>query len=276
MYDALPGVMHHLKGLYREVLECNDFMHSLVKEEVESHKERWEEGDAPRDFIDFYLDQIAKTKNDLTSTFNEDNLVQTAADLLLGGMDTVATTLCWGFCYLLNHPDVQENSYKEINAVLGPSRTITYNDRIKLPYTNAVLHEILRFSNTTGVGPLRTCSQDISVLGFPIPKGTLVLPNNHSVLYDPDFWETPRKFNPRHFLDSEDNFVSNEAFIPFSTGRRTCVGESLAQMELFIVFTSLVRGFRFQLPEGVEEVSLDYVLGGTRHPLPFEIHAIPR
>nr|XP_060622706.1 cytochrome P450 2J5-like [Anolis sagrei ordinatus] len=275
MYDALPGIMNHLKGLYQEVLGCNDFIHNLVKEEIQTHQERRKEGDEPHDFIDFYLVQMAKTKHDPTSTFNEDNLVQTSVDLLLGGMDTMATTLCWGFCYLLNCPDVQEKSYKEINALLGPSHTITYEDRIKLPYTNAVLHEILRFSNTTGVGPLRACSKDITVLGFSIPKGTLVLPNNHSVLYDPNFWETPWKFNPRHFLDSEDNFVSNKAFLSFSTGRRTCVGEPLAQIELFLFFTNLIRTFKFQLPEGTKQVSFEYILGGTRHPLPFEFHAIP-
>lgn len=49
-------------------------------------------------------------------------------------------------------------------------------------------------------------------------QGTIVLPNLASVLYDPKCWETPREFNPSHFLDRDGNFVTREAFLPFSAG----------------------------------------------------------
>lgn len=52
-------------------------------------------------------------------------------------------------------------------------------------------------------------------------QGTIVLPNIASVLYDPEQWETPRQFNPGHFLDKEGNFIPREAFLPFSAGKRT-------------------------------------------------------
>lgn len=52
-------------------------------------------------------------------------------------------------------------------------------------------------------------------------QGTIVLPNIASSLYDPEHWETPRQFNPGHFLDKDGNFVSQEAFLPFSIGKCT-------------------------------------------------------
>uniref|UniRef100_A0A8C5S3H1 Cytochrome P450 n=1 Tax=Laticauda laticaudata TaxID=8630 RepID=A0A8C5S3H1_LATLA len=153
---------------------------------------------------------------------------------------------------------------------------ITYEDRNRLPYTNAVLHEIVRYSNVTITGPLRKCLKDIVIMGFPIGKGTLLLPNAHSVLYDPEHWKTPWKFNPEHFLDSEGNFVNNEAYLPFSTGRRACVGESLARIELFIFFTNLLRSFKYQLPPEAKEVSFEEITGTTRQPLPYNLCAFPR
>nr|XP_020667157.1 cytochrome P450 2F2-like [Pogona vitticeps] len=275
LYDACPTVMSHMKGLYREVFESNAFIHNLVREKMQSHKERWRRGQENHDLIDFYLDQIAKSKDDPSSTFNEENLVQTAVDLLIGGIETVANTLCWGLCYLLKYPDVQEKIQNEIDAVMGRSQIITYEDRVKLPYTNAVLHETLRFSSVTGIATMRCCLKDMTLLGFPIAKGTFILPNKHSVLYDPDCWETPWKFNPGHFLDSEGNFVNNDAFIPYAIGRRACLGEPLAQTELFVFFANLLHAFKFQLPDGIKDVSLESIVGGTREPRPFEILAIP-
>ncbi|CAM2119301.1 unnamed protein product [Caretta caretta] len=239
------------------------------------HEERWNEDD-PQDLIDFYLAQIAKTKDDPTSTFNEDNMVQTVADLLLGGTETTTITLCWALLYMLQYPDIQERVQKELDTVLEPSQLIHYKDQKKLPYTNAVIHEILRCSNITAVGAPRQCVKDTTVLGFPVEKGTIVLPNLHSAVYDSEHWETPWKFNPSHFLDSDGNFVNNEAFIPFSAGHRVCLGEQMARTELFIFFVNLLRVFTFQLPEGVKEVNLNYILGAILQPHPYKLHVVPR
>uniref|UniRef100_A0A8C0IAU1 Uncharacterized protein n=1 Tax=Bubo bubo TaxID=30461 RepID=A0A8C0IAU1_BUBBB len=168
---------------------------------------------------------------------------------------------------------------KELDAVLGPSQLICYKDRRQLPYTNAVVHEIQRFSNIVSVGMPRVCVRNTTLLGFPIKKvQTLFQPLISSVLYDPEQWETPRQFNPGHFLDKEGNFVSQEAFLPFSAGKwhRVCLGEHLARTELFIFFASLLRAFTFRLPEGVTKISTEPILGGTLQPHPYRLCAIPR
>ncbi|XP_039203124.1 cytochrome P450 2J2-like [Crotalus tigris] len=276
VYDSFPTIMCKFPGPYQQLFEHNEFMHNFVKDKIQSHKERWKEGSEPQDLIDFYLDFIAKSKDDSTSISREDNMVQTIVDLLIGGAETSTITLYWGLLYLLKYPDVQEKVQHEIDAILGPSQTITYEDRNRLPYTNAVLHEIVRYSNITITGPLRKCLKDFDMLGFPIRKGTLLLPNAHSVLYDPEYWETPWKFNPAHFLDSEGNFVNNEAYLPFSTGRRACVGESLARVELFIFFANLLHSFKYQLPPGVKDISFGEITGTTRQPFPYNLCAFPR
>ncbi|NXW01250.1 CP2J2 protein, partial [Fregetta grallaria] len=273
MYDAFPWLMHHLPGPHQKVFAYNDFMHNLVMKEVRTH-ERQNAAD-PQDLIDFYLAQITKTKDDPTSTFNKDNMVQTVVDLLLGGTETTSTTLLWALLYMVQYPEIQEKVQREIEAVLEPSHLISYEDRKKLPYTNAVIHEALRYSNITSVGVPRQCVRNTTLLGFHIEKGTLVLPNLHSVVYDPEHWATPWKFNPNHFLDLDGNFVNKEAFLPFSAGHRVCLGEQMARVELFIFFTNLLRAFTFQLPEGVNEINLEYILGAILQPHPYKLCAIP-
>uniref|UniRef100_A0A8D0H5T9 Uncharacterized protein n=1 Tax=Sphenodon punctatus TaxID=8508 RepID=A0A8D0H5T9_SPHPU len=160
--------------------------------------------------------------------------------------------------------------------VLGPSHVARYEDRKVLPYTNAVVHEIQRCSSISAIGIMRKCAKDTTLQGFPITKGTLIFPNIYSFLYDPEQWETPQKFNPKHFLDKGGNFVNKEAFLPFGAGHRVCLGEQLARTKLFIFFVTLLQAFTFHLPEGVKKVNIEPVLGNILQPHPYTTCAVPR
>ncbi|XP_077204234.1 cytochrome P450 2C20-like [Paroedura picta] len=275
LYDAFPRIIHHLPGRHQRVLKYNDFLHDTVREEVQSHKAKWKEGKKPQDLIDFYLDHMAKTRDDPTSTFSEENMVQIMVDLLIGGAENTASLLCGALLLMIKHPEVQEKLLEEVNSVLEPSQTICYEDRTKLPYTTAVIHEILRLVNIVGIGPFRLCLKDITMLGCPIAKGTLILPNLASVLADPEHWETPFEFNPGHFLDTKGDFVYQKAFLAFGIGRRACLGEHMAWAELFVFFVTLLRSFVVQLPEGGQDLDLNGILQSPRQH-PYKLCFLPR
>ncbi|KAM6414518.1 cytochrome P450 2J4-like [Rhynochetos jubatus] len=275
VYEIFPWLMSRLPGPHKKALSCYNVLSSLTRREIRMHMERGIP-DELQDFIDFYLAHIEKSKDEPRSTYNEDNMVYSINDLFLGGSETTSTTLNWGLLYMVANPDIQEKVQKELDAVVGPSQLICYEDRRELPYTNAVVHEVQRFSNIISVGMPRVCVRNTMLLGFPLKKGTIVFPNIASSLYDPEQWETPRQFNPGHFLDKDGNFVSQEAFLPFSIGHRVCLGEHLARTELFIFFANLLRAFTFRLPEGVTKVNTEPVLGGTLQPHPYRVCAIPR
>ncbi|MEQ2246469.1 Cytochrome P450 2K6 [Ilyodon furcidens] len=76
----------------------------------------------------------------------------------------------------------------------------------------------------------------------------------------------------------EGKFIKRDAFLPFSAGRRVCLGESLAKMELFLFFTSLIQRFQFTPPPGVSEDELDLTpaVGFTVPPSPHELCAVSR
>uniref|UniRef100_A0A8D2KQB5 Uncharacterized protein n=1 Tax=Varanus komodoensis TaxID=61221 RepID=A0A8D2KQB5_VARKO len=169
-----------------------------------------------------------------------------------------------------------EQVQEELDTVLGSSTSICYEDRKILPFTNAVLHETQRHSSPNAVGTVHTCSRDTTIRGFPVSKGTIVLPNLFSVHYDPEKWETPRRFNPGHFLDKDGNFVNKDAFLIFMAGVRMCLGEKMARVTLFISFATLLKTFRFRLPEGVKEINVERLPGIIAQPQPFKICAVPR
>ena len=59
------------------------------------------------------------------------------------------------------------------------------------------------------------------------------------------------------------------------SGKRACLGEQLARMELFLFFTSLLQRFSFTTPKG-EQPTLEFKLGGTRCPKPYRMCAVQR
>uniref|UniRef100_A0AAX7TLC7 Uncharacterized protein n=1 Tax=Astatotilapia calliptera TaxID=8154 RepID=A0AAX7TLC7_ASTCA len=105
-------------------------------------------------------------------------------------------------------------------------------------------------------------------------QGVIVIPNLTSVLFDKKEWETPHTFNPNHFLNEECKFVKRAAFLPFSLGKRVCLGENLAKMELFLFFTSFMQHFTFSMPAGVKP-DMDYRFGLTLTPKNYEICVTP-
>uniref|UniRef100_R4GA95 Cytochrome P450 family 2 subfamily J member 2 n=1 Tax=Anolis carolinensis TaxID=28377 RepID=R4GA95_ANOCA len=274
LYEVMPWLMKKLPGLHRKAFYASNMIFSLAKTKIEKHKEDNSCHD-PQDFIDFYLLQMEKSKNDPDSTYDEENLAQYIQDLFITGTETTATALKWAILLLTNYPDIQDKVYKEIEDVLVSS-SICYQDLKKLPYTNAVFHEIQRSKYILLVGFPRQSTKDMNLRGFHIPKGTIVIPDVRSVLFDPEQWETPEEFNPNHFLDKEGNFVAREEFLPFGAGARVCLGEHLARIEYFLFLTNLLRTFRFQLPEGVKELNQSPIIGITTPPRPYQVCAVPR
>ena len=87
--------------------------------------------------------------------------------------------------------------------------------------------------------------------GYDLPKDSMVLINIYALHYNADVWPEPTKFNPDRFLDSDGKLNSKSThFMPFSCGRRVCVGEVLAKQELHLLIASLYQRVSLLAPPG--------------------------
>ncbi|KTF78368.1 hypothetical protein cypCar_00043766 [Cyprinus carpio] len=214
---------------------------------------------------------VGQQKSDKDSTFHEDNMVMSVADLFLAGTDTTATTIRWGLIYLTQDPDVQERCHEEIVRVLGYDRLPSMDDRDELPYTYATIHEIQRCANIVPSGLFHETTQPTKLRGYDIPKGTVIFTNLTAILTDKEHWKYPDTFNPENFLDDNGHFFKPDSFLPFSMGPRVCLGETLAKTELFLFVTSLLQRIRFSWPPGVKWPDMNGIVSVVRSPEPFNI-----
>ncbi|XP_051774959.1 cytochrome P450 2K6-like [Erpetoichthys calabaricus] len=266
MYPFLGFLLSDLKRAAENITEFRKYFNIVYYD----HKDKVDKNDL-RSFTDAFL-----LKQQMEDTyFNETNFEIVAINLFAAGTETTAITLAWGLLLMMRYPDIQAKVRQEIENVIGNERCPRYEDKKNMPYTNAVLHEIQRFGDVAPLNLLHQTSQDTTFQGYKIPKGTKVIPLLSSVLFDKTQWATPFEFNPAHFLDADGKFVKKDAFMPFSAGRRACLGETLAMMELFLYFTLLMQKFKFHPAPGVavDQLDMSPSPGFTASPQPFQLCA---
>ncbi|XP_054464211.1 cytochrome P450 2K1-like isoform X1 [Anoplopoma fimbria] len=277
LYNIYPWIFQWVRNrmrLRKNVAENQKQIKQLIGRLQETLNDQIRRG-----FVDSFLAHKQNLENlGITdSYYNIENLMTTVGNLFSAGTDTTATTLRWGLLLMAKYPQIQDQVQAELSRVIG-TRQVKAEDRMNLPFTDAVIHETQRLANILPTSIPHITSTDLTFQGYFIRKGTAVIPLLTSVLWDESEWESPHTFNPAHFLDKDGKFLMRDAFMPFSAGRRACPGESLAKMELFLFFTSLLQRFRFTPPPGVTEDELDLTpaVGFTIGPTPHELCAVSR
>lgn len=238
--------------------------------QVEVHRAAFPQ-DGMNDFIQSYVEKIEHEKHHSDASFTHRYLVGTLTGILIGGTFTTTAAVQMHLVNFASSPEtIQASVQKEIDEVIGHERCPTWEDRKRMPFTIACMWELERWKPSSVFGAARECSADVVIDDFFIPRGTVVLANIWAVHHDPALWKEPKKFIPSRFLNKDGSILTHkpEFLIPFSTGRRSCPGETFASMQTFLMVTRLLQQFQVLLsdPTDIHLVSDDV--------LPHKIHQI--
>lgn len=191
---------------------------------------------------------------------------------LLGGWKLNSFDSCIDSLHIL-----AEKLHEEIDRVIGPNRIPAIKDRLDMPYLDAVVHEIQRFIDLLPSNLLHEATQDTVFRGYVIPKGTVVIPTLDSVLHDRQEFPEPEKFKPEHFLNENGKFKYSDHFKAFSAGKRVCVGEGLARMELFLLLAAILQHFNLKSLVDPKDIDLSPIaIGFGKIPPRYKLCLIPR
>ncbi|KAL6471224.1 hypothetical protein MHYP_G00198740 [Metynnis hypsauchen] len=277
LYNMFPGIVGLFSGRLRDVFEIVEEAKASFKLEVEARIKTLDPSLLPQDFIEAFLIRMEEEKHNPNTEFNHNNLMSTLWNLLSAGSETTSSTLRHSLLLMMKHPDIQARVQKEIDEVVGSDRCPSIDDRQNMPYTDAVIHEIQRSMDLTPTAVPHEMLCDTEFNNYLIPKGTMVLPLLSSVLSDPELWKNPDNFDPENFLDENGRFKRNDAFVVFGMGKRACLGEALARVELFLFFTSLLQRFTFRATQPPEEIDITpSICSFGRVPRSYECYALSR
>ncbi|XP_055327652.1 cytochrome P450 18a1-like [Paramacrobiotus metropolitanus] len=265
---SIPVMNKIYLKIKRNDVDTKAFFRSLISE----HAKTMEPGKT-RDFVDAYLHHIQrlqKEDQDTASYFSDAQMMQCVIDLFSAGMETTKVSLQWAFLYISLNSDIQSRLQQELDAVVGTERRPTMDDLPNLPYMEATICEVLRKSSVAPLGSPHAASEDTIFKGYLIPKGTTIFPNFWAVHNDEKLWKDPKRFDPERFL-VKGQVEKPPFFMPFSSGRRVCLGEQLAKAEIFLVFSTVLQRFSLSIPACDKTPDCEGVLGMTLTPKPYRL-----
>ncbi|CAJ0581398.1 unnamed protein product, partial [Mesorhabditis spiculigera] len=276
LYLAFPftSKMPLLDGPWKELIRHRDALWEFLGRQVNDHVALFEQGHSVDDFTFAYLEEIERRKQSGDpGHFDLWQLQMLLLDLFFAGMETTVTTLKWAFLLVVHKPEVMRRIQAELDGL--NVEEIGLADRSRASYTQAAVCEIQRIANILPINLLRTVSEDVRIDGYFYPKGTMVIPQIATMLNDETVFEDPSDFRPERFLDEEGKLKRVEQFMPFSLGKRQCLGESLARAELFLIFANVLKQFDV-CPVPGENYSRQRTLGLTVSPQKYAVRLAPR
>lgn len=217
------------------------------------------------------MDKVNKGED----TFTEQGLAAILRELFVIGSESESVMLRWAIRVISCNPGVQTRVQAEIDNVCGKGADVTWDKKLSLPYTMAVIKEIQRFADIAPTGLLHKTVVDTELAGFSLPSKTLVMANLSACHRDPAFWARPDEFYPEHFLTGAGELIQDkEGFLPYGIGRRVCPGAELADMTLFLLLANIMATFKLSLPDGDEgEMGTQFEAGTAvlRNPKPYRV-----
>ncbi|KAM0927355.1 hypothetical protein ACQ4PT_002826 [Festuca glaucescens] len=231
------------------------FMDGIVRE----HKEN-RAGTADDDkYQEDLLDVLLRVQGQGDIQLSTGNIKAIISHLFGGGSETGVTTLQWTMAELIRNPRVMRKAQDEIRQALAGQTRVTEASLIGLNYMRLVIKEALRLHPPAPLLLPRECRTDgCQILGFDVPKGTMVLVNAWAISRNPAYWEAPEEFVPERFERAGIDFKGADMeYTPFGAGRRICPGMAFGIANLELALSGLLYHFDWEMPSGLEALELD-------------------
>jgi cytochrome P450 family 135 len=215
----LPAFMKRgRRGPWARFMRSRDALDELVYEEIALR--RAESDTHERDDV---LSLLMRAEHDDGSPLSDRELRDELVTIVGAGHETTATALAWAVERLVRHPQCMERLRADEDG----------------EYADAVIRETLRVRPVI-VDVARKLTAPLSIGGYDVAAGTLVLASITGLHAREDLYEDADAFRPERFLGEPGGRGSSSyTWIPFGGGVRRCLGAAFAQEEMRIVLREI-------------------------------------
>jgi cytochrome P450 len=219
--------------IYFPLKEHRQFRKSFLylKKTVEGiYNSRLQLSDSPsKDLLDLLMK--AQDSESGNKKLTRDEIWDQILSFLIAGHETTALTMSWFFYLLAQNLEVQEKISAECKK-----NNFQFENSLSLsqyPYLMAAINETMRLY-PSGWILARSAVEEATVGGYRVKKGSTIAVSPLITQRDPRWWSRPDEFIPERFLEGHALFhqAPKNAFIPFSIGKRNCIGSRFALLEI--------------------------------------------
>lgn len=203
---------------------------------------------------DIYLltPYVKGTDGFLNRLLTRDELVEESMGIMFAGSGTTSITLTY-LLYALSRSEnqhIQQRLQQELTNASDDIATIK-----ALPFLNAVIKETFRLYPTIISTLPRVLSEPITIESHVLPPGTVVGMQNLVHHRDPDIFPRSDVFLPERWLHATEEMEA--ALTPFSVGRRNCIGQNLAWLELYLAVSRIFSSVEFKLGSSMHDDDME-------------------
>ncbi|KAK5047112.1 hypothetical protein LTR84_007055 [Exophiala bonariae] len=240
----LPGSIGHA---FRQYKFFEQYTRQLYREFESESK-----GDSTERFIGTPL--LKNEDSYLGRTLNEDEAVEESMSLAFAGSGTTSVTIIY-LLYELSRPQNRRVQLSLREELKGAGTTLA--DVKDLPYLDAVIKETMRLHPTIISTLPRTLTSPLLAYETVIPVGTTVGMQNYVHHRDPSVYIDPDVYRPERWIGQSQGNDVDKAFTPYSLGPRNCIGQNLANAELLLITSEVVRRLDLRLNAGMIEYDME-------------------
>ncbi|XP_023544864.1 cytochrome P450 CYP736A12-like [Cucurbita pepo subsp. pepo] len=248
---------------------CDTFFEKILDEHLESNN------NDTKDLVDVMLGIMGSQATEYQ--IDPSTIKAIILDMLLGGVETSATTIEWALAELVRHPQTMKKVQDELQKVVGLNRMVQEADLDHLEYLKMVVKETFRLHPPNPLLIPRESVKDSVINNFYIPQKSRIILNVWAIGRDPSVWIDAEKFFPERFIGTQVDVKGRDfQLLPFGSGRRGCPGIQMGLVTVHLILAQLVHCFDWKLPNGMLPDELDMTEKfGLSCPLAHNIMATP-
>ncbi|CAO2148121.1 unnamed protein product [Urochloa humidicola] len=264
--DLFPSsrLMQALGSTPRKVLACRNRIERIFEQIMEEAKEAMDGGDSLSPAAgaghEGFLNILMRLQKEGTTPIplTNESIVAVMFDMFGAGSDTLPNVLNWCMTELVRNPEAMAKAQEKVREAFKGKSTITEEDLKRCSYIDLVIKETMRLHPPVPLLLPRKCRETCKVMGYNIPKGTVVFVNVWGICRDPKYWDDPEEFKPERFEDSKLDYKGTDfEYLPFGAGRRICPAINLGVANIDLALARLLYHFDWKLPDGMEPKDVD-------------------
>jgi cytochrome P450 len=160
----------------------------------------------------------------------EKELETTGWSIVIAGAETTSSLLAGVIYLLLTHAEHMQRLTAELRTRFASEKEITFDSVSRVPFLIAVLEETLRYYPPApfGVSRVVTPPEGSQIDGFWLPQGTRISSSHYCLFRSPENFANPDQWVPERWLEDRDDLYEDDnrdALMPFSVGKRNCIGK---------------------------------------------------